>query len=94
MRTYKLCTENGHFFAFEIDNVYIRPKKIGALLNAIASVTDVRVRKPFSASADVHVQFKYQDNDFIIWEPYGDSSRYWIGPDNEEKPLNIDITPL
>lgn len=94
MRTYKLYKENGSLFAFEIENAYIRPKKIGILLGVINGVTKVRVRKSFNLSDDVHVQFKYQDNDFIVWEPYGDNSRYWIGPSNEENSLDVDIEPL
>lgn len=92
MKTYKLYRKNGRFFAFEIENAYIRPRKIAKLLGAIACVTDIKVRKLFGSPIDTHVQFKYQDKDFIVWEPFGDSSRYWIGPENENDV--IDITTL
>jgi hypothetical protein len=91
MRTYKLYRDNGHFFAFEIENAYIRPPKIAKLLEGVGEVTDIHEGKKFNLPEDVHVKFRYQGKDFIVWEPYGDSSRYWVGSESEE---DIDIHPL
>jgi hypothetical protein len=35
----------------------------------------------FSKSSDVHVRFRHLGQAYIVWEPFGDSSRYWIGPE-------------
>jgi len=37
--------------------------------------------KPLSSetSPEVRVQFKYKGNTYVVWEPFGDNSRYWIG---------------
>ncbi len=94
MKTYKLHRENGYFYAFEIENAYIRPKKIAKLLDSIIDVTDVKLEKLFNSSIDVHIHFKYKDKDFIVWEPYGDNSRYWIGPEQESDADVTDITTL
>ncbi len=94
MRTYKLHRDDGHFLAFEIENTYIRPKKIAKLLSDVDDISDVRVREPFSSSSDVHLRFQYLGSEFIVWEPYGDSSRYWIGPENADDPPKVDIAPL
>ncbi len=95
MRTYELHRDDGYFLAFEIENIYVRPKKIGGILSTVDDVTDVKVRRLFGASSDVHVAFKYLGIDYIVWEPFGDNSRYWIGPEQEkEQPSDIDITPL
>lgn len=95
MRTYELHRDDGYFLAFEIENVYVRPKKIGEILSAIDGVTDVRVGKSSRESRDVHVTFKYLGIDYIVWEPFGDNSRYWIGPEQEDAQLSdTDITPL
>jgi hypothetical protein len=81
--------------AFEIENAYVRPRKIGSLLRNVHGVTDVRVRKSLRESRDVHVNFKYLGTDYIVWEPFGDNSRYWIGPDDENvRPSDKDIAPL
>ena len=95
MRTYELHRDDGYFLAFEIENVYVRPKKIGEILGMVDGVTDVKVRRPLGASRDVHVAFKYMDINYIVWEPFGDNSRYWIGPEQEKEQLSdIDIAPL
>ncbi len=92
MRVHKLSREDGRLIAFEIENFYIRPSKIAVLLCAIDGTSNIVLRKPFSSSSDVHLEFKYRDEDFMVWEPYGDNSRYWIGSKQEES--SIDISPL
>ena len=95
MRTYELHRDDGYFLAFEIENVYVRPKKIGEIINTVEGVTDVDVRKSSRASKDVHVNFKYLGIEYIVWEPFGDNSRYWIGPQKEGgQSSDIDISPL
>lgn len=90
MRVHRLSRENGRLFAFEIENAYIRPRKIAALLGALEDVSNINLRRPFSSSGDVHLEFEFRGEDFMVWEPYGDSSRYWIGPKKEGKPVDID----
>ena len=66
--------------AFEVENAYIAVSTIAQVLQQVEGVTEVRPRKMLSGSSDVHVEFKYLGLPYIVWEPYGDSSRYWIGP--------------
>lgn len=81
MKTYPVLTkEKARSSAFEIENAYIAVSTIAQLLQQIAGVTEVQPRKALSGSSDVHVEFKYLGRPYIVWEPYGDSSRYWIGP--------------
>jgi hypothetical protein len=37
----------------------------------------------FSVS-EVHIAFSYRGATYVVWEPFGDNSRYWICP--EDKP--------
>lgn len=84
MRTHPVTTKNGDKpFAFEIENAYIAPTTVAQLLAGVAGVTDVRPRKKFSKSIDVHIEFMFQGQPYIVLEPFGDSSRYWIGPKDE-----------
>jgi hypothetical protein len=76
--------EDDQPIAFEIDNVYVRPGPIASLLKEIEGVTDVQKRGFGGLSSEIHVRFKYQGYDYVVWEPYGDNSRYWIGPDNPD----------
>lgn len=84
MKTYPLLAKDGvRPFAFEVENIYLSPGTIAHLVAEVAGVTDVVQRKMFSKSSDVHVEFKYHGQPYMVWEPYGDSSRYWIGPKGE-----------
>lgn len=89
MNTYPLTLENGTVYAFELENTYIRPRKVAEILAEIDGVTNIKLRKLFSSSSDTHVKFKYRNKDFMVWEPYGDSSRYWIGPINESDEISV-----
>lgn len=81
MQTFPIMDKRGGYpFAFEIENVYVGTRAIGRLLEQLNGVSDVRVRRPFGKWEDVHVWFKYKDRDYVVLEPYGDNSRYWIGP--------------
>ncbi len=81
MQIHPILTEEGaRSPAFEVENAYIGPATIVRLLSEVQGVTDVQKRKFFAKSNDIHVNFKYRGQPWIVWEPYGDSSRYWIGP--------------
>lgn len=84
MRIYPIVTEDGkRSSAFEIENVYIGPTRIADLLTEVHGVRDVQLRKLFSKSSDIHIEFNYHGLPYIVWEPYGDNSRYWIGPKDQ-----------
>ena len=90
METHPIGGENGdHLYAFEIENVYIAPRTIARMLRKVQGVEDVRSRTPFSRFDGVHVRFKYAGQNFIVCEPFGDSSRYWVGPENDEAGTDI-----
>lgn len=92
MKIFPISSDDGRCFAFEIENVYIAPRQIAQLLQGVHGVADIRMRKLF-ASSDTHVSFKYNGRDFVVWEPYGDNSRYWIGP-KDENDHTMDVSML
>lgn len=69
-------------FAFEIENAYVSRRTVARLLGKLDGVTDVGLGGRFGSSNDVRVEFKYQNRDYVVLEPFGDNSRYWIGPKN------------
>lgn len=93
MNTYPICDIDGRVYAFEIENVYIKVKKVANILLSAQGVSDIRIRKLFSTDGDIHVEFTYKDKKFIVWEPYADSSRYWIGP-KDEADIHIEVSAL
>lgn len=70
-------------FAFEIENAYVSRRTVARLLGGLDGVTDVGLGGRFGSSNDVRVEFKYRNHDYIVLEPFGDNSRYWIGPKND-----------
>ena len=93
MNTYPIRNVDGQTVAFEIENVYVNVGQVVALLRVIANVTDIRVRKLFSPVDDIHIEFVYMGNEFIVLEPFGDNSRYWIGP-KDKVHSQIDVGPM
>ena len=69
-------------FAFEIENAYVSRRTVARLLGKLEGVTNVGFGGRFGSSNDVRVEFKYRNHDYIVLEPFGDNSRYWVGPKN------------
>jgi hypothetical protein len=80
-----LVAKEGRQTAFQIDNVYVSRRAVARLLMKAEGVTDVQLRGRFGSSDETRVEFKYLGRDYIVWEPFGDNSRYWIGPKNPEE---------
>jgi hypothetical protein len=81
MRTYPINDDLGVLFAFEV-NAQVLGRRLARLLGAVEGVSAVRRRRWWMGSADVHIRFQYLGREFVVWEPYGDSSRWWIGPED------------
>lgn len=93
MTTFPVISDGEKIFAFEIENAYISPSQIAQLLCMVDEVSEVKIRKPFHSDSEIHVRFSFRGISCVVWEPFGDNSRYWIGPEN--KPYDrIDITEI
>ncbi len=81
MRIHDLRDEEGHVFTFEIDNLNVGRKDVCAVVRAIPGATIIRGPKLFSwLREEEFCEFEIEGQRFKIWEPFGDNSRYWIGP--------------
>ncbi|MCY1311840.1 hypothetical protein D9M70_621990 [compost metagenome] len=45
-------------------------------------------RRPSSAD-EYLVSFQFSGHDYVVWEPFGDNSRYWIGPKEAERDVDV-----
>ena len=78
-----LATKAGCTAAFEIDNLGVTRAGCARLLRQIPGVTDVQpITLRRLLRTDQRVTFKCLGQDFEVMEPFGDNSRYWIGPVN------------
>ena len=84
MRTYPLRTKSGEIYAFEVDNTLLSAARIGRIVRESLGAQVTSGPNTFFARTDVRLTFKLKEKSFQVWEPYGDNSRYWIGPDNAE----------
>jgi hypothetical protein len=90
METYPIVDERtGCCFAFEIENVYVSLAAVARILSAVPGVTGVRIRRRFSKWEDIHIWFRVSTHDCVVEEPFGDNSRYWIGPQNASDIFDI-----
>ena len=84
MRTWAINDEAGIVTAFEVGMILIGLGEIEGILRSNPEVSQLTRRRIFSPS-EVHLTFSYRGADYVVWEPFGDNSRYWIGP--KEKPM-------
>ncbi|KZC39906.1 hypothetical protein RHOFW510R12_01280 [Rhodanobacter sp. FW510-R12] len=85
--------DSGQVVAFEIDNIYASRRTICKLLQAVDGVTDVALASAFGGSDDVRVRFDFHNRQYVVVEPFGDNSRYWVGPANNDSPSES-VAPL
>ena len=90
MDVYYFYRNDGSLSGFEIENIYITLREIVKLLESVEEVANIKRRRLFGRPMDIHVTFTCFGKDCVVWEPYGDSSRYWIGANNEEEVVDLD----
>jgi hypothetical protein len=89
MRTYPHLRDDGSIQSFEISNSFwwsFGPMR--RILESVNGVTGVR-RNWFNEN---RFSFMFLGRKCVVNEPFGDNSRYWIGP-AEREPL-LDVRPV
>ena len=82
MQIYDLKDGEGRSFAFEVANWTLGRRGVCALVVQIPGAT--LLRKPRFLSwwrEDEFCEFEVDGQRFTAWEPFGDNSQYWIGPE-------------
>jgi len=87
MKTYPIIDDDGSLRGFEIP-APLSYRPIRRALSSVEGVADIK-RTWFNED---RIKFKFNGEPFIVWEPYGDNSRFWIGP--AEPPSEQDISPI
>ncbi|MDT4844920.1 hypothetical protein D3C84_298990 [compost metagenome] len=88
MRTFPIQNAVGITYAFEIENAYISAADVASTLARVAGVSGTLPRRP-SSSDKFLVTFQFRGHDCVVWEPFGDNSRYWIGPQEAERDVDF-----
>ena len=87
MRTYPIVDDDGSLRGFEID-LPVSNRPIIRVLRSTKGVTEV-TRTWFNED---RIKFLFNGEPFVVNEPYGDNSRYWIGP--ASSPSEQDLSPI
>jgi len=82
MRIHDVIDGEGRMFAFEVDNLSFDRAHVCRVAASIPGAIIVR-RPRFLSSLreEVFCEFEVEGVRFVAWEPFGDNSRYWIGPE-------------
>ena len=81
MKTHKITDEQGNLFAFEVSNTWLSRRKAVKVVQKLSAVEITKRPKWFSfQNQDVFCEFIYKGTTYQVEEPWGDNSRYWIGP--------------
>lgn len=86
MRTYPHVRNDGTIAYFEISNAF--PWSLGFMrrvLTSVEGVSDFRRER----NCDDRFSFLYFGRRCVVHEPFGDNSRYWIGPAEPEPPIDM-----
>ena len=85
METYELLDEDGRLFAFEVNNAGLGRNGVCRVVETIPGAQVIRRPKFLSwFREEVFCEFLVDGKTFVAWEPFGDNSRYWIGPEPTE----------
>ena len=78
MTIYDLKDQQGRPFAFEVRN--FGRSRAARLVARIPGVTVLRAQRHFQFfGPDEFCEFELEGQRFVIWEPFGDNGRYWVG---------------
>jgi hypothetical protein len=81
MQVHSLVRPDGQrAYAFEVSSSWSVFRPIVSVLESVPGVTDVRRGGHIMSGDENRAYFLFHGVPFVVWEPFGDNSRYWIGP--------------
>lgn len=84
MRTFQVASESGEQHAFELEHIYLTRGALRSIVSSIPGVSSVTVPRSSGEDREIRLQFIHEGVRFHVWEPFGDNSRYWIGPEDAD----------
>jgi hypothetical protein len=81
MKTYALRDTEGRTLAFEVSNLLLGRRAVVRIVRTVPGVRITKEPRRWRLSNDEDFcEFELAGVRFVVSEPYGDNSRYWIGP--------------
>lgn len=81
MKIHEIKDKKGRVFAFEVENFFIGRPGVCKVVMKIPKSRIVRYpSERLTFREEFFCEFIVGGKRFEVWEPFGDNSRYWIGP--------------
>jgi hypothetical protein len=82
LQIHELRTAEGRVLAIKVEiDLWLNRRRLCKRIRTIPGATILRAPKAFSWSREEEFcEFSLAGVQFVVWEPFGDSDRYWIGP--------------
>jgi len=94
MRVDELVRPDQHRpYAFEVSSRWSVFRPLVRFLASVPGVTEVGRGGNWFSGDENRAYFLFHGVPFVVWEPWGDNSRYWIGP-ADTKAAAPDLDPL
>jgi hypothetical protein len=81
MKLFEIRDEQSRVVAFEIDNALISRRRVARIVETIEGARITLCPRFFSWPKAIFCRFEIDGTSFCVEEPFGDSSRYWVGGD-------------
>jgi hypothetical protein len=86
MKTRDLRNEQGQLTGFSVSNLLISRHAVPRIVASIRGAEIVRKQKRFALSGrDDFCEFIVDGKTFLVIEPFGDNSEYWVVPEPAEE---------
>jgi len=87
MKVYDILDSEGRIFALEVNNTFLSRRRVVRIIDKIPNAQVVRTEK----RCDEFCEFRVDGENFVVWEPWNDSSRFWIGPKSKRYARQFEI---
>jgi len=82
MNTQSHYDSDGTLIGFEVPEIYVSRRQIRKMLDTSGVAAGAELGAPLLADDEVRVSFWVDGHKFCVVEPFGDSSVFWIVPED------------
>lgn len=89
-KVFPIESASGVVYAFDVEAVYFSRRSLRRILLSVPGVS--HLERSIEVEGSIY-KFMYRGKNCMVWEPYGDNSRYWVGQDDKNEDY-VDFTDV
>ena len=93
MNTVILAIDQGKIYSFSFENAYVTLGITRNILMNNPEISNIKLFRWSLTSGDKRITFRFRDIDYVIYEPFGDNSDYFVEP-VDSKLGEVDLTDI